>query len=193
MPRTSFRFYYSENTTANQFNPTLGSMDGFPNTITAARGSFITNYQERLNYDRTLTPTLLLHFGAGLYHQSFVDNSPDDLISTRRPRWGSAGFLVNRNFPEFQGNCTAGITSGTCSNATGGLANLGPPGQGPSYEMRPTGTVNLTWVRGKHTYKAGAEMDLRTRLFQTPPRGYAEQRHRCDFRSLREHEQLWRL
>ncbi len=24
--------------------------------------------------------------------------------------------------------------------------------------MKPTGTVNLTWVRGKHTYKAGAEM-----------------------------------
>ncbi len=33
-------FYYSENTTANQFNPTLGQTDGLPNTITAARGSF---------------------------------------------------------------------------------------------------------------------------------------------------------
>src|ERR1700691_793176 len=70
-------FYYSENTTANQINPTLGNADGLPNTITAARGSFITNYQERLNYDRTLTPTLLLHIGVGLYHQSFVDNSPE--------------------------------------------------------------------------------------------------------------------
>jgi hypothetical protein len=150
-------FYYSENTTANQFNPTLGQMDGFPNTITEARGSFITNYQERLNYDRTLTPTLLLHIGAGLYHQSFVDNSPT-LNFNPQTQLGLAGFLVNRTFPEFVGNCTAGLTSGTCSNATGGLANLGPPGQGPSYEMRPTGTTNLTWVRGKHTYKAGAEM-----------------------------------
>ncbi len=54
-------FYYSENTTQNQFNPSLGAQDGLPTTITAARGSFITNWQERLNYDRTLTPTLLLH------------------------------------------------------------------------------------------------------------------------------------
>jgi hypothetical protein len=32
-------------------------------------------------------------------------------------------------------------------------------GQGPSYEMRPTGTTSLTWVHGKHTFKLGSEMD----------------------------------
>ena len=58
-----------------------------PATITAARGSFITNYQERLNYDRTLTPTLLLHIGAGLYHQSFIDNSPEITFNLQSP-WG---------------------------------------------------------------------------------------------------------
>ncbi len=150
-------FYYSENTTANQYNPTLGGDDGLPVTITAARGSFITNYQERASYDRTLTPTLLLHLGAGLYHQSFVDNSPE-ITFNPQSSLGLSGFLANRNFPLIQGNCTAaGIA---CTNATGGLMNLGPTnGQGPSYEMRPTGTTNLTWVHGKHTYKAGAEMD----------------------------------
>ncbi len=141
-------FYYSENTTANQFNPTLGGQDGMPNTVTQARGSFITNYQERLNYDRTLTPTLLLHIGAGLYHQSFVDNSPEITFQPQSVL-GLSGFLANRNFPLVQ----------TGSNAYGGMINLGPSaGQGPSYEMRPTGSTNLTWVRGKHTYKAGAEM-----------------------------------
>ena len=150
-------FYYSENTTANQYNPTLGQMDGLPTTITEARGSFITNYQERANYDRTLTPTLLLHIGAGLYHQSFVDNSPT-LDFNPQTSLGLSGFLVNRTFPEFAGNCTSGLTSGTCTNATGGMTSLGPPGQGPSYEMRPTGSTNLTWVRGKHTFKVGAEM-----------------------------------
>jgi hypothetical protein len=150
-------FYYSENTTANQYNPTLGQMDGLPTTITEARGSFITNYQERLNYDRTLTPTLLLHIGAGLYHQSFVDNSPT-LNFNAEQSLGLAGSLVNRTFPEVTGNCTAGAVSGSCSNATGGMTALGPPGQGPSYEMRPTGSTTLTWVQGKHTYKVGAEM-----------------------------------
>ncbi|HEY1754142.1 MAG TPA: carboxypeptidase-like regulatory domain-containing protein [Bryobacteraceae bacterium] len=150
-------FYYSENTTANQFNPTLGEQDGLPNTITGARGSFITNYQERVNYDRTLTPTLLLHIGAGLYHQSFVDNAPD--ITFNPSTIGLSGFLANRNFPIVAGNCTANIGIPGCSNATGGLQELGPyAGQGPSYEMRPTGNANVTWVRGKHTYKLGAEM-----------------------------------
>jgi len=141
-------FYYSENTTANQINPTLGGADGLPNTITQARGSFITNYQERANYDRTLTPTLLLHIGAGLYHQSFVDNSPEITFQPQSVL-GLTGFLANRNFPLVQ----------TGAGNYGGMINLGPTaGQGPSYEMRPTGTTNLTWVRGKHTYKVGAEM-----------------------------------
>ncbi|HEY7335165.1 MAG TPA: TonB-dependent receptor [Bryobacteraceae bacterium] len=151
-------FYYSENTTANQFNPTLGTQDGFPNSITGARGSFITNYQERLNYDRTLTPSLLLHIGAGLYHQSFVDNSPG-LNFNPQQTLGLSGFLENRTFPQITGNCTAagfGAPPG-CTNATGGLQTIGVSIQGPSYEMRPTGTTSVTWVRGKHTYKAGAE------------------------------------
>ena len=158
-------FYYSENTTANQFNPTLGEQDGLPNTITGARGSFITNYQERLNYDRTLTPTMLLHIGAGLYHQSFVDNSPE-LTFNDQSQLGLSGNLVNRNFPIVTGNCglgAAGYNAGTAASpcqATGGLQELGPyAGQGPSYEMRPTGTTSLTYVQGKHTYKVGAEWD----------------------------------
>jgi hypothetical protein len=141
-------FYYSENTTANQFNPTLGNMDGMPNTITNARGSFITNYQERLNYDRTLSPTLLLHLGAGLYHQSFVDNSPE-LTFNDNTQLGITGNLVNRNFP------TVATVEGLQN--TGGLQGLGPGDQNPSYEMRPTGTSSLTWVHGKHTFKFGGE------------------------------------
>ncbi len=149
-------FYYSENTTQNQYNPTLGSMDGFPTTITAARGSFITNWQERLNYDRTITPTLLLHLGVGMFFESFVDNSPT--LNFNVQQLGLAGALINRNFPTIVGTCTAGA-AGTCTNATGGLAGIGTSGgiQDPTYEPKPTATANLTWVRGKHTYKAGAE------------------------------------
>ena len=143
-------FYYSENTTSNQFNPTLGNQDGMPNTITNARGSFITNYQERLNYDRTLTPSLLLHIGAGLYHQSFVDNSPE--LTFNDTALGLTGNLINRNFPTVgAGNVLEGPQN------TGGLQGLGPGDQNPSYEMRPTGTTSITWVHGKHTFKLGAE------------------------------------
>ncbi len=149
-------FYYSENATENQFNPTLGSQDGFPNTITEARGSFIKNYQYRLNYDRTLSPTLLLHIGVGMFYEIFKDTAPttDFNLSSL----GLSGNLINRNFPTITGNCTAGA-AGTCTNGTGGMANIGTSGgiQDPTYEPKPTATLNLTWVKGKHTYKAGGE------------------------------------
>lgn len=149
-------FYYSENTTQNQFNPTLGSQDGFPNTITEARGSFITNYQYRLNYDRTLSPTLLLHLGVGMFYELFRDTAPDTDFNLSN--LGLTGNLINRNFPTIVGNCTTGA-AGTCTNATGGMAAIGTAGaiQDPTYEPKPTATANLTWVHGKHTYKAGGE------------------------------------
>ncbi|HEY1754141.1 MAG TPA: TonB-dependent receptor [Bryobacteraceae bacterium] len=161
-------FYYSENTTQNQFNPTLGEQDGLPNTITGARGSFITNYQERLSYDRTLAPTLLLHIGAGYYHQSFVDNAPDTSFNPQTAL-GLSGFLANRNFPIVSGLCvTASVLTATCTNATGGMQTMGPlAGQSPTYEERPTFNANMTWVRGSHTYKAGAEVDMEA-LFSQP-------------------------
>ena len=149
-------FYYSENTTQNQFNPTLGSQDGLPNTITEARGSFITNYQERINYDRTITPTLLLHLGGGMFYEIFKDTAPD--TDFQLSSLGLTGNLINRNFPYVSGNCTAGA-AGTCTNATGGMANIGTASgiQDPTYEPKPTATANLTWVKGKHTFKIGAE------------------------------------
>ncbi|HEY6341127.1 MAG TPA: TonB-dependent receptor [Bryobacteraceae bacterium] len=149
-PKDRVSFYYSENTTENQYNPTLGSQDGLPTTITAARGSFIKNYQERLNYDRTISPTLLLHVGVGMFLEDFVDNSPE-LTFNPLQTLGLSGFLVNRNFPT--------IAALTGTSGTGGMQSIGTSGgiQDPTYEPKPTASTNLTWVRGKHTYKAGAE------------------------------------
>ena len=49
--------------------------DGLPLEIGQYRGNFIEGWVERLNYDRTLTPTLLLHLGAGYYYTSFSDHA----------------------------------------------------------------------------------------------------------------------
>jgi hypothetical protein len=168
-PKDRLSFYYSENNTQNQFNPTLGEQDGLPNTITAARGSFITNYQERLNYDRTITPTLLLHVGVGYLHQSFVDNSPE-LTFNPQQQLGLNGFLVNRNFPIIAGACTTGILTATCTNATGGLQELGPyAGQLPTYEEKPTMGASVTLARGKHNYRVGADLYLEGNIGQPHP------------------------
>src|SRR6266852_383244 len=66
-PAIKLAGYYSEN---RNFTP--GS-DGIPDPITAAVKQDNKTRTTRINYDQTLSPTLLLHLGAGLLymHQSF--------------------------------------------------------------------------------------------------------------------------
>ena len=64
---------------------------------------------------------------------------------------GLKGALLNRQFPGF-------VTA--VSTSTGGMNNIGGPGQGPSFERRPSGAVNVTSVRGNHTFKLGSEWRL---------------------------------
>ena len=75
-------FYYSETFTASQYSNTTGSADGLPPLISAAIGTFITSHLYRANYDRTLTPTLLLHLGAGYQDNYFRDRKSTRLNSS---------------------------------------------------------------------------------------------------------------
>ena len=72
-PEDKVSFYWSRTSTVSQYSPTLGASDGLPLPITAAIGTFTTSSLYRLNYDQTLTPTLLLHFGAGFQDIFFND------------------------------------------------------------------------------------------------------------------------
>ena len=158
------------------YTATNGNAEGFPSPITGARGSFIYTYTYRLNYDYTLTPTLLLHLGAGWYHENFADNSPATTTynasapqtCTNTPTFGGllsqtctgglglSGATLNRNFPNF---VVGGLGFGGASNpGTGGMNNLGPFAQSTGgSERRPSGLANLTWVKNNHSYKIGGE------------------------------------
>jgi hypothetical protein len=148
-------FYHSPLTTQNLINTTLGSADGLPLAISAARGTFVWGYTERLNYDRTLKPDLLLHLGAGYINSTFNDATwwiSQGLSFDPASKLGLSGFLDQRNFPSF---------NGLYNTAYGGMQNMGPGAGTPKdFDEKPTGTASLTWVHGKHTYKAGAEVDL---------------------------------
>ena len=50
--------------------------DGLPLEIGQYRGGLIPTNTWRLNYDRTLTPTMLLHIGAGYMDTIFNDQAP---------------------------------------------------------------------------------------------------------------------
>jgi hypothetical protein len=116
---------------------------GLPSPITVTVGSHVIADTIRANLDYTLTPTLLLHMGLG-----YLYNRQDPQV----PRFDNSliGFKgTNTNlFPYFS----------VLSEAQGGMTNFGPPSDFRIKNLKPTGTVSLTWVRNNHTYKFGGEV-----------------------------------
>ncbi len=146
--KNKLSFFYSENNTVGQISSPLGNADGLPTEIGAYRGTFIPTYTERLNYDRTIAPTMLLHVGVGYIWTSFGDQAAN--LSFDPSQFGLVGFLHDRQFPTFTG----------MSGADGGMQPIGTSGQiqSTTLEEKPTYNANLTWIKGKHTYKFGASL-----------------------------------
>jgi hypothetical protein len=143
-------FYYQKTNLENQVS--VGApfgADGLPLQIGQYRGSFITGWVERANYDRTLTPSILLHLGAGYYYTSFSDRAAN--LNFDPASFGLSGFVQPRQFPSI---------TGMSSTLYGGMQTMGTFGQIQSiyHDNKPSFNANATWVHGKHTYKLGAEV-----------------------------------
>ncbi len=160
-------FYWSRTNAESAINTGPQAADGLPLSIGEYRGAFIPTSTVRLNYDRTLTPTLLLHLGAGFLDTSFSDKAP--FTSFNPSQFDLTGFIQQRQTPSVTGMCTLGVAAvlgGTAPCASGGMQNIGTSGQLQSqiYEQRPTFNANTTWVKGKHTFKFGAELELESTI-----------------------------
>jgi Carboxypeptidase regulatory-like domain len=156
-------FYWSRTNAESAVNTGPQAADGLPFDIGAYRGAFIPTSTYRLNYDRTLTPTILLHFGAGYLGTSFSDRAP--FLNFNPSQFGLTGFVQNRQTPTISGMCTLGVAAvlgGVAPCSSGGMQNIGTSGQLQSqiYEQRPTFNANATWVKGNHTFKFGSELQL---------------------------------
>ncbi|HJT88027.1 MAG TPA: TonB-dependent receptor [Bryobacteraceae bacterium] len=166
-PRMKFSYYWSEVKTASQYSPTLGGADGLPDPISAEIGTFITGRVQRGNFDYTVTPTLLFHFGAGYQTDYFTD---DPVVTNFNPAQalGLNGVPVNRLFPYMTGLCPAGTSNGTVVSSCGGqggMKTMGPTtNRHPLLYEKPTANTSMTWVHGNHTYKAGAELRIDANL-----------------------------
>ena len=164
--RAKLSFYWSFTHTDAPFSPTYGGSEGLPDQLTATRGSFIHSHVERLNFDETLTPTLLLHLGAGYQLNNFYDAAPITNFNAAAT-WGLTGATLNRNVPVFNGQTVPSNTgNGFCSaaapcTAAGGVYNMGPAaGQSNDFWEKPSWNASLTWVKQNHTYKLGGELYL---------------------------------
>jgi hypothetical protein len=147
-------FYWSLFRTDQYVNP-----DGLGVPISQLRILYERNQTMRLNYDYTLTPTLLLHMGAGYiyYHNPDVGISGVlgyDAVSQLGLKGGIA--------TDFTGTLATGFPRlGTLSTGGYGMnLPVGPSNADKYYMQKPTSVVNLTWVRGSHTYKLGADFRI---------------------------------
>jgi hypothetical protein len=161
---------YLTNSSNSQYSQSLNGSEGLPAIITATRGTFSKSNQFRLNFDETLTPTLLLHLGAGILLYQLNDHSPTTNFNDS-PIGLTGVANPGGRFPSIGGLCVSGSGSNTSPcTGTGGMMNMGPgvaspvPGAGVASaqsiakQMTPTYQASLTWVKNNHTYKFGSEV-----------------------------------
>ncbi len=116
------------------------------------------NYTTRLNFDDTITPTVLFHVGIGYIHQY----QPTDYPNFNQSSLGMSGYFQTNRFPSIGGIFDGG--SGLTNFISGGFGdfnNFG--GIGPAFisflwEEKSTANTNLTWVHGNHIFKFGGEL-----------------------------------
>jgi hypothetical protein len=146
-PTIKISGYYSQLSTQNPntngfAGPSLGPLGGVTPTNT-------WNHTTRLNYDQTISPTLLLHIGVGFFDTS-EPNIPENYNQTQL---GLTGYYNPNQFPTL-----AGLTNFISGGYQGpGFGTAGPGFTAQIWEQKPTATTSLTWIRGNHTFKAGGE------------------------------------
>ena len=150
--RSKISGYWSRTSTDSPNN------GAFPFPIATGVPSHVVSHTIRINFDQTLTPTLLWHAGIGV-----VDTVLDQPVQSYDPVAGIGlkGTYTDL-FPVFQG-----LTATT----QGGMANIGPGTANRQENTKPTANTSLTWVRNNHTYKAGGE--VRVEGFVAKSRTYA--------------------
>jgi Carboxypeptidase regulatory-like domain len=121
--------------------------NGFTQPFTDAISQNEMTYITRVNYDRTISPSTMLHVGVGYFQYNWPQVLPD--FDQSKLGWAK-NYYVNM-FPNIGG----------IFNATrGGFS----PGIGQTLlnkylkDIKPTANTNLTMVKGNHSYKLGGEL-----------------------------------
>ncbi|HEV3334318.1 MAG TPA: TonB-dependent receptor [Bryobacteraceae bacterium] len=158
-------FFWQETKTTAPLSFTFGQVDGLPDPLATNAGTFQKAFVYRANYDHTLSPTLLFHFGGGYRSNYFfvptVNEEGQIPNYNAQQQLGLNGGLTHNFFPPMSGLCTGGggFTPYAC-NGQGGMQNFGAAASGNSVTQSETGNTSLTWVKNNHTYKFGAELRL---------------------------------
>ena len=148
--KSKLSFYYSE------FDyESFGRPDCLPHPITVETTRSIPSHTYRLTYDYAVTPTFLIHLGAGFVHY-YANAFPVSQVIDNYNSVTQLG-LVGANGPGFPAMNFGAATFG------GSSVSIGTTNTGAIYiSDKPTGVASGTLVHGNHTYKAGAEFRIDT-------------------------------
>jgi len=126
--------------------------DGAPQPISGTFGAGIYSHRERLNYDRTISPTVLLHLGAGFD----ADYLGRPSVTPNYDACGQLGLCS----AAFQSPATFPLLTGLSDVTAGGTSIAGPPGRADNEYTIFDSIASLTWVKGNHTFKFGASAEF---------------------------------
>jgi hypothetical protein len=158
-PKGKLSFFWQRTETTAPLSFTFGMVDGLPDPLATNLGTFQNAPLYRLNYDYSLTPTILLHFGAGYRSNYFfvpnVNNQGEVPNYNAEQELGLHGGTTHIFFPAMSGIC-AGATTSSCTGQ-GGMMNFGGSAYTQNISQVPSFNTSLSWVRGNHTYKFGSE------------------------------------
>jgi hypothetical protein len=125
--------------------------DGLPLPVSSAIGTYIRAHTERLNWDTTLSPTMLVHWGIG-FTQNWLGRPALGNLYDATAGLGLKGPFTGRlaTFPNFTGLSNTQSGGSKDISSTGALAD--------DVFQQGTAILSLTWVKGNHTYKFGGEL-----------------------------------
>ena len=161
-------FFWQNTKTTAPLSFTFGRVDGLPDPLATNVATFQTSNVYRLNYDHTLSPTLLLHFGGGYRSNDFyTPNVNEEGVVPNynaEQELGLKGGITHNFFPAMMGMCPAvpgpfNFTPYTCLGQ-GGMQIIGGSANGHAWTQSPSFNTSLTWVKNNHTYKFGGETRL---------------------------------
>ena len=122
--------------------------DGLPVPLTNLRKGLARTHTVRVTYDHSITPTLLLHAGAGIVRQRVPDEAVDGVMFYDSVKELGLVGAIGLGFPRITG----------LSGSLGGMSlNLGPTNGQIYYSDKPSGSISATHVRSNHTIKMGAD------------------------------------
>jgi Carboxypeptidase regulatory-like domain len=148
LPDNSKLSFYFNKLTTNQ----LTSQACLPYPISGVRVQAIYGTVPRLNYDKSITPTMLIHAGVGYQRFHNPDSSPPQVLQYDTVgQIGLKGSSTNpAGFPLLTGFTTI----------PGTVQQLGPTNANSYYDGTFSASAAGTWVHGNHTSKLGAEWRL---------------------------------